>query len=478
MFVIRGEWLVYTLTYSSIHESEVSLVGKRALFLAEASRKSLNTCLFFVVTGNSLREFFDVNSLQKKVFDLLNTGLPEDYFWSEVKNLFSGSVLPDSVLLDIKESYDALSVSVSDADNILRSFEPRVNLFLSSGSDCGFKEVFLNIKGFDNVVNALKSCWFLFFKKQGVESLRKGLFNFSCGVVVEKFVSSDFTVEVEGSSDEKHLLVSAYKGLPEVSVGIVKDLYVLSFNHLEFVNHELNHQNFSILHQDDSGVLLKKRLGKEGSDNKASKQVISDCARLAKRVFSLLNNFVRVVFVVRQGIPYLFLIDDFVSSDVADKVDDVGKSIISDNVGVLSDLGVSVPGGSFSDDLVESDALDVVEDDDLVDSSDVVNDADEFIVQDDQSVGVRSNNDFSSFFSLIELLEEDVVSLYRESFGFSPVSVEEAIFELDSKHGFGDKEKVLRALEVKSLLMNGEKVDDDIISSLIGVLEDFLKREG
>jgi hypothetical protein len=33
-------------------------------------------------------------------------------------------------------------------------------------------------------------------------------------------------------------------------------------------------------------------------------------------------------------------------------------------------------------------------------------------------------------------------------------------------------------LEVKSLLMNGEKVDDDIISSLIGVLEDFLKREG
>ena len=81
--------MVYTLTYSSIHESEVSLVGKRALFLAEASRKSLNTCLFFVVTGNSLREFFDVNSLQKKVFDLLNTGLPEDYFWSEVKNLFS-----------------------------------------------------------------------------------------------------------------------------------------------------------------------------------------------------------------------------------------------------------------------------------------------------------------------------------------------------------------------------------------------------
>ena len=469
--------MVYTLSYSSVHESEKDLVGLRSLFLGRALNKGINSCLFFVVTSNSFKEFFKFNSLDDKIKNLKGD---DSFFWDSVKDLFSASSFPDAVKSEIRESYDALSVSDSAANTILRSFEARVNVLVSSSKDSGFGNIFLNITGFDNVLSAIKSSWFLYLKSLGLESLRSGSFSF-CGVVIEKFVSSDFCVEVEIVSESDNLLVNAYKGLPEVSLGVVKDVFVLSFNHLEFLSYELNHQNFSILHQEESGVLLKKRLGKEGSDNKISKNLVSECARIAKRVFSLFESPLKAVFVVRKDVPFLFLVDSLSvvdepdSSDSDSSISNAQKSsdVVTDVSDVVDD-SFHLPDASSVGDAVLSEDNSI--DDDLVDEPDsfVGEDSDEFIVQGDSEID-SSDDVYSSFFKLVSLLEEDILKKYKESFGFDPSDFKEAILELDSKHGFSFKNKLFRVFEVKDLIMQGEKVDEDIVSSLIGVIEDFLR---
>ncbi len=478
--------MAYTLSYSGIHDLEVSKVGARALFLSKASAKGLNVPIFFVVTSDAFEKFFEYNSLSEKINELLKYH-SEDEFWSSLKEVFSSCSFPDDVKNEVRESYESVSISGSAANNILRSFDARVNVFVSSNNS-GLDDIFLNIKGFDNVLSGIKSCWFLNLKRLGLNSLKDGTF-FDFGVVVEKFVSSDFSVEVETSFDEKNLLLSFYKGLPEVSSGIVKDNYVLSFNHLEFISYELNSQNFSILHQEDSGVLLKKRLGREGSDNKASKQLVSECARLAKRVFGIVGNSVKVIFIVKSDVPYLFLVDNF----------NERQEVVSSEASVVSEIsGVESSEDDLSEGVSSSEALpeDVIEsaipsdditsqdaESDLVDSSNKdFGDSDEFIVQDSpqENVGSDKVEDslFSSFFKWVELLEEDLLRMYKESFGFNPSNLEEAVYELDSKHGFSARDKILRVLEVKSLLIQGEEVDEDIVSSLIGVMENFLQRDG
>lgn len=480
---------MYTLSYSSIHESEIKLVGRRAFLLSLGARK-VNGGLFFVLTGESFKKFLDFNSLESKIFDLFRTGIDESYFWDEIKSLFLNSKFPDDVLSEFRESYDALSVSKSDADNILRSFEARVNVILSSDFDSDFDGVFLNIRGFDNLVNAVKSCWFYSLKREGFSSLKKGIINFSFGVIVQKFLSADFSVEVLVDSDS--LFVNSYKGLPEVSKGIFKDSHVLSFNNLEFLNYELNSQNFSILHQEESGVLLKKRLGRDGSDNKLSKQLISECCRLAKKVFSVVGSFIVVTFVIKKDVPFLFLVnvvkkDDFVASDfVGDKSlveEDVDVSL--NGVSVVDEVFVdksyinksSSSSDSFTEPVIDSSSVSVDSDSGFENSlsDDVVVDSDEFIIQ-ESSAPVKSDDVFSLFSDSFKLLEDFILRKYKESFGFAPSSFEDAIYELDSKHGFVDKSKILKAFEVRSLLLNGESVDEDIIFVTLGVIEDFLKR--
>jgi hypothetical protein len=476
--------LVYTLSYSSVHESELDLVGSRSLFLGRALSKGINSCLFFVITSTSFKDFFEFNSLGDKIKNLEGD---DSSFWASLKGLFSSSSFPDSIKSEIRESYDALSVSDSAANTILRSFEARVNVLVSSNRTSGFDNIFLNIKGFDNVLSAIKSSWFSYLKSINLSSLRSGSFNF-CGVIIEKFVSSDFCIEVEVISKSDNLMISAYKGLPEVSLGIVKDLFVLSFNHLEFLSYELNNQNFSILHQEESGVLLKKRLGREGSDNKVSKNLVSECARIAKRVFSFFESSLKVVFVVRKDVPFLFLVDGLnsVSEDsdsllVEDsnlKVDNVEES--RDNIIDVNRAVSDVIDDSFHlSDENSTDNVPLSQDDslsdDLVEDSDSFEgeDSDEFIVQGDSEID-SSDDIYSSFFKLVNLLEEDILKTYKESFGFDPNNFKEAILELDSKHGFSFKNKLLRVFEVKELIMQGERVDEDIVSSLIGVIEDFL----
>jgi len=234
--------------------------------------------------------------------------------------------------------------------------------------------------------------------------------------------------------------------------------------------------NFSILHQDESGVLLKKRLGKEGSDDKASKQLVSECARLSKRVFNLIDDFVKVIFVVKNDIPSLFLIES-VSAESNIINLNVSEDVLFSSESGLIPEDSSILSNDFDLDNVvkKTEIVKEVLDVSSNNFDDSFDDSDEFIVQDEHKL--VEEDSFSSFFKLISLLEEDILKMYTESFGFAPNSFEEAIIDLDNKHGFEDKGKILKVFEIKSLIMNGEKIDEDIIFSVTGIIEDFLKRD-
>ncbi|MFP4567418.1 MAG: PEP/pyruvate-binding domain-containing protein [Candidatus Woesearchaeota archaeon] len=481
--------MVYTLSYSNIHESDKDLVGARALCLSFARNNNINTGLFFVLTSSAFKFFFEHNNIQEQLIKLKD--VKEEDFWVELKKVVSQGEFPDDVLRDIRESYNALSVSDNAANNILRSFDARVNMFISSEKDFSLEGVFLNFKGFDNILRGIKSCWFSFLKRQSKSSLLNNNFNF-CGVVIEKFISSEFSVEVELARSNLNLFV--YKGLPDISFDICKDSYNLSLNHLEFLGYELVNQNFSIIHQEDSGVLLKKRLGRAGSDNKASKQVISECARFAKKFFLNFDESVRLVFLVKRDVPFLSIVDflnkppeefdslkrsleslnSSLSAESEFKNEDFSETVDLPPV-VDSDLLFNKPDNISSNiNLVEETRVGEIEDK----ANNEFDDSDEFIIQGESQIKTDSPDYLSSFFKLIELLEEDITKAYVESFGFSPSSFEDAVFELDSKHSFSFRDEVLEILKVKSSIMQGEEISEVRIGALCKTVEEFLRRDG
>jgi hypothetical protein len=292
-----------TLTFNNVYDSDLELTGSAGHDLARAHRLSKLVPPSFIVTSSVYNKFMDIG-VEKTIKKLLKSGILDD---KKVRLLFSATHLPNDLLLELKEAYESLNVGGS---SLLSTGEPTVNLFLSPDyySEYDFSQnIILNITGFSNFIDALKTLWFRLHSKENREyRIKNGVEFFSCGVVVQKAVKVDACVEAH--TDGQKFFFEAYKGSVDITGRITKDKLVGSFQSPEDYKLKVASQEFKLVHDEKSGNLVKLYLKDKSNDIKVSSQVFSEIFRVTKKIKYGFSSDIKALFYVDKDRIYILYV--------------------------------------------------------------------------------------------------------------------------------------------------------------------------
>ncbi|MFA4886910.1 MAG: PEP/pyruvate-binding domain-containing protein, partial [Candidatus Nanoarchaeia archaeon] len=190
------------------------LVGGKGLNLGIMYKVKLPIPPGFVVSTDAFKSFLEYNNLDKKIFpklktlDIQDTKLLQETA-EEIQKLITNAQMPDTIKAEIKEAYDTLNVDRALAKNLdqMSSLlgmvkagrdQPWVAVRSSATAEdvaeasfAGQQATFLNMRGAEQVVDAVKRCWASLYTARAIYYRTKNNFQHEkvfIAVVVQKMV--------------------------------------------------------------------------------------------------------------------------------------------------------------------------------------------------------------------------------------------------------------------------------------------------
>ncbi|MGC9347750.1 MAG: PEP/pyruvate-binding domain-containing protein [Anaerolineae bacterium] len=226
----------YTLSLADA-EAVLQTVGGKGAALSELTRAGLPVPDGFHITVDAYRDFVEANDLQPAIVAALEAADPNEPASLEtasrtIEELFLQGRTPPQVAAAIAKAYAALS----GAEPVAAVRSSATAEDLPEASFAGQQETFLNIKGIDEVLEAVKRCWASLWTARAIgyrahrEMNVEGL---GLAIVVQKLVPAEsagilFTANpMTGRRNE--VVINAAWGLGEAVVGgeVTPDTYVV-----------------------------------------------------------------------------------------------------------------------------------------------------------------------------------------------------------------------------------------------------------
>jgi len=284
----------YVKWFSELSIKDVGLVGGKAANLGEMTNAGFPVPPGFVITAEAYSYFLEKTGLKEEIYNILkNLDVENTQELQEASNKIREMIekenLPEDLAEEIVESYDILSLdknnlkNVSDgALSILKMTEPAFVAVRSSAtaedsseaSFAGQQDTFLNVKGNDELINAVKKCFSSLFTARSIYYRVKKKFeheNVLIAVVVQKMINSDKSGVIFSRNpvgNPENVVVEAVFGLGEgiVSGRIKPDHYVVSRD-LEILGEKIAEKKVAIV-RDSSGKNQIVKLTEERSKQK------------------------------------------------------------------------------------------------------------------------------------------------------------------------------------------------------------------
>jgi len=290
----------FVLEAKNLGKEYIKEVGGKAANLAELINSGFPVPEAFFITVESYEKFLESNEIKEDISKII-----EDTDFSdinslnkaseEIKKLILDSKIPskirDSIIASYKKLYGAPPVEI---DFIMPMEKPFV-VVRSSGvtediekaSSAGQYETFLNIKGEENLLEAVKKCWASLYTPRAIFYRNK--YNqpqdTSIGVIVQRMVFSEksgvvFTIDptnpVEGSGK---IIIEACWGLGETLVqGMVEpDRYVVDKVNGRISEKIIGEKIVERIRDPVYGIIVERNVTRD----KIEAQVLSDMEILA-----------------------------------------------------------------------------------------------------------------------------------------------------------------------------------------------------
>lgn len=207
---------------------EIERLGGKGINLLKMTQAKFPVPPGYVVTTVAYHEFVKANNIGQKIIALAKSINYADIssvekVSAEIRKLFINSPVPDLIAKEIKDAYARLKQLGSDRVAVRSSATAED---LAEASFAGQQDTYLNIRGDEGLLNAVRSCWgslwtaraVSYRAKQGISMDGLGL-----AVVVQQMVIADaagvmFSVNpVTGA--RKEMIINAAWGLGEAIVG-------------------------------------------------------------------------------------------------------------------------------------------------------------------------------------------------------------------------------------------------------------------
>ena len=259
--------------FSEIRKKDVPIVGGKNASLGEMytqlTQKGINIPNGFATTADAYKYFLSYNGIDKKIAEIfakidLNKLEDVQKAGKLCRNLTMKSKFPDDLRREIIEAYEKLCEEYGeDTDVAVRSSATAEDL--PDASFAGQHESYLNIKGNENVLEAVKSCYASLFTDRAIAYRRdKGFDQLSIylSAVIQKMVRSDigssgvmFTLDTDSGFD-KVVLINSIWGVGELIVKgrITPDKFFIFKPTGAIINKEMGRKNRKMIYRESGGV--------------------------------------------------------------------------------------------------------------------------------------------------------------------------------------------------------------------------------
>ncbi|MFA6329729.1 MAG: phosphoenolpyruvate synthase [Candidatus Micrarchaeia archaeon] len=276
--------------FSEINKSSVAIAGGKGANLGEMFQMGLPVPDGFVISSEAYFNFTRATKIDQLIASTL-AGLDEqdsdklDLASETIKNAILAEPVPNDIRTDLVRAYNKLcgvSIFPLATQEILVAVRSSATAEdLPEASFAGQQATFVNVKGADMLVDAVRSCWASLFEARAIYYRITQHFDHNkvglCAVV-QKMVDSEksgvmFTVNpIDRNPNE--MMIEAAIGLGEVVVGgmVTPDNYIVAKDSMQIANKTVSRQEFAIL-RGKSGTGSERA---ELPENLAASQKLTD----------------------------------------------------------------------------------------------------------------------------------------------------------------------------------------------------------
>ncbi len=294
----------YVAWFKDLNKDSIPVAGGKGANLGEMFNLDLPVPPGFSVTAQTYKEFIETTKIKDKILEIVNTIDIEDTSKlqekaNEIQKLIVSTEIPEAIKEEIIDSYELLG-----ADNTANELVHGKDVFvavrssataedLPSASFAGQQATFLNVKGNDNVVLAVRKCWASLYTARAIYYRVKNGFDHSkvlISAIVQKMVNSEkagimFTIN-PATNNGKEIVIESVFGLGEYIVGgqVNPDLYIVDKEKKGIKSREIKKQEIGLF-RNEAGENEEQEIPKENQE----RQIVSDAdiielARLGRKI--------------------------------------------------------------------------------------------------------------------------------------------------------------------------------------------------
>lgn len=267
--------------FKELNKQDIPIAGGKGANLGEMTRANFQVPPGFVIVAQAYAQFLE--PIKQKISGLLegldieNTQLL-DRIASDIQKIIMAQKFPEDFRKDILEAYKALG----EIYVAVRSSATAEDL--PSASFAGQQSTYLNVKGDEQVIEAVQKCWASLFTARAIYYRQsKGFDHMDAliAVVVQTMVDSRaagvaFSVNpVDGNRND--IMIEASFGLGEavVSGQVTPDLYIVHKDTLEIHQKTINEQTWGYYRDSATGKTVKRNVPNPTAQVISDKEIIA-----------------------------------------------------------------------------------------------------------------------------------------------------------------------------------------------------------
>lgn len=287
---------MYTAQINTTEDS-LERVGGKGRSLAKMARAGFAVPGGFLVTADTYRKFVKDNDLQATILEMarpeLRDGYPAfDNSAEKIKALILSTPMNAEIVEDIQTAYAGLQdISIPVAVRSSANAED-----LPDFSFAGQQETFLNVRGGDEVVDAVRKCWASLWTAQAISYRHQngiGQDIVAMAVVVQIMVPSEvsgilFTAN-PASGERSEMIINASFGLGEAVVGgqVTPDTFIVNRDDLSVKETVLGPKEQQIIYDGDQGIRMEAVAEGDRNQSSMSNAMLSELSATALEIEAL-----------------------------------------------------------------------------------------------------------------------------------------------------------------------------------------------
>ena len=251
--------MTYSARFDELGKEDIALAGGKGANLGELSRARLPVPPGFVITTAAYDAFVEANEIGDAIVKLASVPRAHDPAAFEeiaqrIHALFSGGKMPETMTEEIRVAYEKLD---EDGETAVAVRSSATTEDLPEASFAGQQETYLNVRGAEVLLEAVKNCWaslwtaraMAYRARQGV-----GPATVSLAVVVQRMVESEaagvmFTANpANGRRDEAAISAAWGLGSSVVSGSVTPDSIVVGKESGRVISREISNKEVTTVY--------------------------------------------------------------------------------------------------------------------------------------------------------------------------------------------------------------------------------------